>query len=278
MLEGKYYYCDYIVSKFTAGYIYKVTKYENEPRSRENNTLYSELVSDLWSVKRLSGVHDEQVAWLRIMVREFKTKIVVLFKDHLEPRLFIMKSHLLEPLCKESAKFQNISLLDAAPYDLFNVFSKSANRKSSVRRAIKMKDSVKAVEPALKLLKGIKGLYKFVPSPQQEWVDSKPWMWLVPLLQGMDSTRGWKVLTMAAVRADYFKTHDNLIIILRRNKRLEAVHILVDLVNELCRERDVLIGGLGNSTKLVSSRRIFGLEEPTLPDLIYEVNRVGQWT
>lgn len=61
----------------------------------------------------LKAIEDEPIACLRKMLQEFKTKAVVLFKNHSESELFKMNFLLLAFLCETLSMFYNISFLHA---------------------------------------------------------------------------------------------------------------------------------------------------------------------
>lgn len=56
---------------------------------------------------------------LRRCLKELKERTVCVFENHSETRLFTMKLHHLDPLCKELDKFESVRLLGASEYEYF---------------------------------------------------------------------------------------------------------------------------------------------------------------
>lgn len=55
--------------RFIAVCVDRMTEYDYEPMLTEISTLYSELVGVLCSNGALSGINDEQIAWLKAVTR-----------------------------------------------------------------------------------------------------------------------------------------------------------------------------------------------------------------
>lgn len=82
---------------FNFAYVNKATAYIEGSRLTKMNTMYSELLADLYS--RSSKSINDFKAWtcsLKRRVRELKNSMARLFADHCECGLFKMKLHLLD--------------------------------------------------------------------------------------------------------------------------------------------------------------------------------------
>lgn len=152
-------------------------------------TSYLQLYDDLHSDMRLSGTVDEWIVCLGTNLQLFKTNTVVYFKYHYTFRLLTMKFQFVSHLCEHLAKFHNISFLDAATLNHFKAEEERAFKESSERKATKTKDTLEAVEPVLKHLKGNKGSEMLVTGLQQMQADSEPWMCLSQILQEMGTAQ-----------------------------------------------------------------------------------------
>lgn len=93
--------------------------------------------------------------------------------------MFLTQFHLQDYLCKALTKFQNILVLDAAPFEHFSVVLKKMYWNQSMNRAIRTKESLWTMEPAMKTLRGNNGVLMHLRRLQEKKADFKPQMILL---------------------------------------------------------------------------------------------------
>lgn len=134
-----------MVLEFMDGYVDMEIGWREKPRLTETSTLYHALAGDKLSERRLRGTDEECLAKRTKRLQEFRRKTVVLLKNHFNSKLFIICFYFLDHLCEDLAKSRNVSLLDAAPYQLFNLDIRREYRKLLVKRAKRMEETSEAV-------------------------------------------------------------------------------------------------------------------------------------
>lgn len=121
---------------------------------------------------------------------ESKTSTLAIFKDNGEYGLLKMRFPFLEHLCEDLTKFRNIFFRDGDTFEVFNVVLNRACRKQSKREASRMKETVEAIKPGLRRIKGKSGhkcsravccTSKPTPNPGRRFISS-PNGWILQKL------------------------------------------------------------------------------------------------
>lgn len=83
---------------------------------------------------------------LKWRVRRLEDTVPRLIEDRFEWGLFTIIFHLLDHLCHDFEEFCSLEILDVPPYEHFHVLLKRAYRRTFMRRATRMQDTVSAMK------------------------------------------------------------------------------------------------------------------------------------
>lgn len=114
------------------------------------NMLYNKVGGDAFSVQRLSESNDKQIAWLRKRFQKIYQMSVVLREDDCKYGIFPMTIHVLKSRHEVLEDFEDIFVLDGAPFEHFNQPLKKSWKKFSKGRNQRMEETSEFIDLALK--------------------------------------------------------------------------------------------------------------------------------
>lgn len=93
-------------------------------------------------------------------VRALKREFVDRFYDHCDSGIYALKLHLLDHMVEDMRRSATLNMLDASPFERFNVYVKLANRQTSQRPRTHMTVTVDAMEMGYATVSGSVGSWK----------------------------------------------------------------------------------------------------------------------
>ena len=143
MLEGKDYHQLDMVFPFVAAFIDRASRRTIEAPLTSVCTAYSDLLNTLMFTKQRGGFSKEDIRKLSDEVLSFKKKATDVLGNLDDINLFTLKFHLLDHLCNDLARFGDLSLLDASPFEHFNYVIKSFIRMTSMRKSTTIEEAIR---------------------------------------------------------------------------------------------------------------------------------------
>jgi len=150
MLEGKDYHAIDTVFPFVAGFLDKATGFHNVAHLTTVHTLYSDLINHLLFNENNQDWPHSRESDISTIIKVFKSTASNLFGTLEDLNLFTLKFHNLDHIAEDVARFGDLSLLDASPYEHFNFTLKQFIRMTSMRKQTTISEAV-AVINATKL-------------------------------------------------------------------------------------------------------------------------------
>ena len=150
MLEGKDYRTLDMFFPFIFGYVDSWLGYAEDAPLTKIHVMYTDLVNRLMSNNNGNGWSTGELQDLRSAVHLFKEHVWTLFGPHCDRGLNTLKFHLLDHLVDDLERFGTIHVLNASPYEHFNLIVKQSYAGTSKRLQTRERDTIQNLDTDLK--------------------------------------------------------------------------------------------------------------------------------